>query len=424
MINSFWKNPKKQISSFLSTYKERARLGKLKKAAKTIEKTLDRSDIKAIVTENNNYPTGPYPNSWQFALEVKPKTNMSKMRLMSKDLAKALGIKDSEMGLELPIPGRTLAGINIPKPYFESKINRNRIGLIILIIVFILLSLNNNFNSATSTKTKVASTPNYSNSPNASPGIRDLSSPYWLVRNYYSWYFTCAAIKVNASTIPSYCKNDRNEAFSTDLKSTLKKAQGSDPILCSQNVPQGVSFDKEIISGEHSSVMVHEQWEQTADTSIQVGLDRLNGKWVISSIKCPSPIPTPTPCATEEGIVNQILYGSCISPTPKPTPFPTGLTLINQTMTGNSYSDPNPVFSAELHNYDYSNNYKNVVVRFSFYKQNSGSCLLPADDNEYVKISNYIAKGDTQTIKTDVVTNFDTSGAFNWCASIYSKQAD
>jgi len=157
-------------------------------------------------------------------------------------------------------------------------------------------------------------------------------------------------------------------------------------------------------------------------------------KWITEINLSPTPVisdtPTPTPCPTLDGRINQTLYGTCASPTPTPTPMPKGLVLTNQAMTSGVYPDYNPIFTAELHNYacftwldnNCPANYKNVVVRFSFYKKTGGSCLDPADDNEYITISDYIASGDTQTIKVPVKTSFDTSGAYTWCARIYGHQ--
>jgi hypothetical protein len=150
------------------------------------------------------------------------------------------------------------------------------------------------------------------------------------------------------------------------------------------------------------------------------------------------PIPTPTLCPTLEGQTNQIIYGSCNKPTPMPTPMPRGLKLTNEAMNYGSYPDYYPIYTAELHNYncfnDWGNpgtypscsgisngNYKNVIVRFSFYKQ-VGNCYDPANDNQYVTISDYITSGDTQTIKTPIKTSFDTSGGFRWCTSLYKYQ--
>ena len=77
-----------------------------------------------------------------------------------------------------------------------------------------------------------------------------------------------------------------------------------------------------------------------------------------------------------------------------------------------------PHYNSSLYDPIGGRTYTYVTVRFSFYKDTTSTCFDPADDNEYVVVTPYIAPGDTKVISTDVQTNFDTTGDFRWCAKV------
>lgn len=256
------------------------------------------------------------------------------------------------------------------------------------------------------------------------------NTPDQVVRLNYDWYLTCIKNHFNN---PSRNKSPQQDCpyngkgyLTTSLNDRLIQEKGFDAVLCAQNTPTSISYSNAVvvkIGTATDSVNLHWGLNDQEITIINVGLQQVDKQWKISSITCPTQkVITPTPCPTLEGEVNQITYGSCISPTPLPTPMPIGLSFANQSMANGVYPNYYPTFTAELHNYSPILAYKNIVVRFSFYKQHTGSCLDPANDNQYVTVSNYIASGDSQAIKTLVQTNFDTSGAFTWCASIFNYQ--
>jgi len=175
-----------------------------------------------------------------------------------------------------------------------------------------------------------------------------------------------------------------------------------------------------LIIGVLSSNSTSSTPQSNKNTSIKVASKNYKNR--ISQQITPTYLPTPTPCSTLDGDLNQVLYHSCDSPTPAPTLTP-NLELTDESMDSSTYSSPYPIFSAELHNNNYLN-YSNVVVKFSFYKQSAASCLLPADDNEYVKVADIIMAGDTKTLRIPIQTSFDTYGAFTWCAYLYRSQPD
>ncbi|MCX6791873.1 MAG: hypothetical protein NT149_02445, partial [Candidatus Gottesmanbacteria bacterium] len=127
---------------------------------------------------------------------------------------------------------------------------------------------------------------------------------------------------------------------------------------------------------------------------------------------------SPTPVTSDSPVVDVAHPLPLFTDTPQPTPMPKGLVLTDQKMTNNYYPETNPTFTSTLHNYAFVA-LTNVVVRFSFYKQQPNSCSDPADDNEYILVSPYIAGGDSQVIKTLVKTNIDRTVAYNWCANIW-----
>lgn len=88
--------------------------GNIKKNADTIEKTLDSFGITAHVVEVN-----PGPAVTQYAIEVALGTKLSKITNLSNDLALALAAPTGQIRIEAPIPGRSLAGIELPNRSLE-----------------------------------------------------------------------------------------------------------------------------------------------------------------------------------------------------------------------------------------------------------------------------------------------------------------
>lgn len=88
--------------------------GNINKNADTIEKTLDSFGIRARVVEVN-----PGPAVTQYAIEVALGTKLSKITNLSNDLALALAAPTGQIRIEAPIPGRSLAGIELPNRSLE-----------------------------------------------------------------------------------------------------------------------------------------------------------------------------------------------------------------------------------------------------------------------------------------------------------------
>lgn len=83
--------------------------GNVNKNANTIEETLDSFGISARVVEVNRGPAVT-----QYAIRVALGTKLSKITNLSNDLALALAAPTGQIRIEAPIPGRSLAGIELP----------------------------------------------------------------------------------------------------------------------------------------------------------------------------------------------------------------------------------------------------------------------------------------------------------------------
>ncbi|MDD3679669.1 MAG: DNA translocase FtsK [Candidatus Shapirobacteria bacterium] len=88
--------------------------GNVNKNADIIEKTLDSFGITARVVEVN-----PGPAVTQYAIEVALGTKLSKITGLSDNLASALASPTGQIRIEAPIPGRSLAGIELPNRSLE-----------------------------------------------------------------------------------------------------------------------------------------------------------------------------------------------------------------------------------------------------------------------------------------------------------------
>ncbi len=93
---------------------EEADRGDVNENADTIEETLGSFGIKARVQEVN-----PGPAVTQYGIEVALGTKLSKITSLANDLALALAAPTGQIRIEAPIPGRSLAGIELPNRSLE-----------------------------------------------------------------------------------------------------------------------------------------------------------------------------------------------------------------------------------------------------------------------------------------------------------------
>jgi len=88
--------------------------GDIKKNASTIEENLESFGVSARVIEVN-----PGPAVTQYAIRVAQGTKLSKIMSLANDLALALAAPTGQIRIEAPIPGRSLAGIELPNRSLE-----------------------------------------------------------------------------------------------------------------------------------------------------------------------------------------------------------------------------------------------------------------------------------------------------------------
>jgi len=116
-----WEYP--PLSLLDDSSKKKADRGDVKKNASTIEKTLDSFGIQARVAEVN---LGPAVT--QYALEIASGTKLSKITVLSNDLALALAAPTGQVRIEAPIPGRSLVSIEIPNHSLEFVTLKRMLG--------------------------------------------------------------------------------------------------------------------------------------------------------------------------------------------------------------------------------------------------------------------------------------------------------
>ena len=87
----------------------------IKSSAEIIEKTLDSFGLKTRVAEVNKEK-----DYTEYCLEVVVGLNLDELEKHSRDLALALASPTGKVKMIIPIPGRTLVGIQVPKPTREE----------------------------------------------------------------------------------------------------------------------------------------------------------------------------------------------------------------------------------------------------------------------------------------------------------------
>jgi hypothetical protein len=117
------------------------------------------------------------------------------------------------------------------------------------------------------------------------------------VQNYYNSYLGCINSHFNnVESKSNYNKTPEQDcpydvsAFTPTLYSQLQNGQvnpGGDPILCAQNTPQSLTFDKaNVLSSGAATATVHTIWVGNSPINISVGLQEIDDQWKIASITC------------------------------------------------------------------------------------------------------------------------------------------
>ncbi|MFA6017535.1 MAG: DNA translocase FtsK [Patescibacteria group bacterium] len=87
----------------------------MKFSAEVIEKTLDSFGLKTRVAEINKEE-----DYIEYCLEIVVGLNLDELEKHSRDLALALASPTGKVKMIIPIPGRALVGIQVPKPTREE----------------------------------------------------------------------------------------------------------------------------------------------------------------------------------------------------------------------------------------------------------------------------------------------------------------
>jgi hypothetical protein len=115
--------------------------------------------------------------------------------------------------------------------------------------------------------------------------------PEKVVESFYEWYLGYIGDRAsdemrNPLVDGAYRSSEYlSEAFVQKVDDLLASFEhgGYDPFLCAQDIPESISADKAMVSGDAASVMVHTSF---AGHSLQVDLQQFEGQWKISDIIC------------------------------------------------------------------------------------------------------------------------------------------
>ncbi len=119
------------------------------------------------------------------------------------------------------------------------------------------------------------------------------TTPAEAVNGFYGWYLSYARNQGNPLVDGAY----QSSQFLT--QGLVQKVDGIvasfdrggfDPFLCAQDIPDSVSLDEPVVSGDVARVTVHTSFEDHAFT---VALQRTNGRWLMSDVLCEVDQPGP-----------------------------------------------------------------------------------------------------------------------------------
>jgi hypothetical protein len=111
-------------------------------------------------------------------------------------------------------------------------------------------------------------------------------TPEGAVAGFYSWYLWYARNGGNVLADEVYRQSEYlTEEFVQEVAETVASFEkgGYDPFLCTQDVPEGLSLDTPIVSGDEASLVVRTSFEGHAFT---VELQETEGRWAISGVVC------------------------------------------------------------------------------------------------------------------------------------------
>jgi hypothetical protein len=115
------------------------------------------------------------------------------------------------------------------------------------------------------------------------------TSPDQTTQNFYNWYLSCMD---NFNQSPHLASTNPypltyQGALTNDVVTKLQNPSNYDKILCAQNTPRSLKFDKAVLTSSNTaSIVIHTIWGEETPQAVQVGLLQVNNEWKISSITC------------------------------------------------------------------------------------------------------------------------------------------
>jgi hypothetical protein len=119
------------------------------------------------------------------------------------------------------------------------------------------------------------------------------SSADTVVQTYYQTYLSCLdkhfANPTTTGSPMQDCPYNQSNVLTPSLNDKLQQLQAFDPILCAQNVPLKITYEKAVINRTHAATNIYTHWGASPKQTIEIGSDFINNEWKISSITCPKP---------------------------------------------------------------------------------------------------------------------------------------
>ncbi|MBN1890944.1 MAG: DUF3828 domain-containing protein [Thermoflexales bacterium] len=121
------------------------------------------------------------------------------------------------------------------------------------------------------------------------PQTASKSDPEMIVESFYAWYLNYSGDRANPRNplVDGAYRSSEHLTLGLVQKvdgivASFDKG-GFDPFLCAQDIPERISLDKAIISGDVARVVVHTSFEGHAFT---VALQQVAGVWKMSDVLC------------------------------------------------------------------------------------------------------------------------------------------
>lgn len=161
--------------------------------------------------------------------------------------------------------------------------------LIVILVVVILLIAGLGYYFSKVNLSTVSTNPEITPPPDNS--ITTGSTPDKVTRDYYNWYLSCInnhfSTPTNKKSPQQDCPYNQTGDLTNDLVTSLQQVKGYDPILCAQDAPQSLTFEKSARdTTDTATVSVITIWDKSAPHNIDVGLQQTEAGWKIYSINC------------------------------------------------------------------------------------------------------------------------------------------